>query len=82
MKPAPFVGVDAGNGPLYKSGDPASSPDRLAQQMEYKSMTKSNSEGQRLPWTTPELKRIEAGSAEAKTNQGIGDGGASPNHKS
>ncbi len=45
-------------------------------------MTKSNSEGQRLPWTTPELKRIEAGSAEAKTNQGIGDGGASPNHKS
>lgn len=45
-------------------------------------MTKTTSEGQRLPWTTPELKRIEAGSAEAKDNQGPGDGGPSPTHKS
>lgn len=45
-------------------------------------MTKTNSEGQRLPWTTPQLQRIEAGSAEAKKGSGIPDGGTGGNDKS
>ena len=45
-------------------------------------MTENKSGGQRLPWVTPILKSIEAGSAEAKTNQGILDGGTPNTHKS
>lgn len=38
---------------------------------------------ERLPWTTPELKRIEAGSAEAANNKSaIGDGGPPSSDKS
>lgn len=39
-------------------------------------MTKTRNDGERLPWTTPQLRRIEAGSAEAVDNKGAtGDGG-------
>jgi hypothetical protein len=40
------------------------------------------SSGKRIPWETPKLLRIEAGSAEAVDNQGGGDGGIAPTHKS
>lgn len=33
---------------------------------------------QRIPWTTPELQRIEAGSAEARVNKGVKDDGGVP----
>ena len=36
----------------------------------------------RIPWTTPELRRIEAGSAEANDNKGNADGGKGSNDKS
>lgn len=45
-------------------------------------MTKTQNEGQRLPWTTPQLRRIEAGSAEAAKPGGTADGGGAPNDKS
>jgi hypothetical protein len=45
-------------------------------------MTKTNKGGQRLPWTTPQLRRIEAGSAEAVKGSGIPDNGAGGNDKS
>lgn len=45
-------------------------------------MPKSGNQDTRLAWSTPELRRIRAGSAEAVDNQGNGDGGISPNHKS
>ena len=32
----------------------------------------------RIPWKTPELQRIEAGSAEAATNKGANDDGGAP----
>lgn len=37
---------------------------------------------ERLAWTTPELRRIEAGAAEAKSNKGIPDGGTGSTQKS
>ena len=40
------------------------------------------SSGKRIPWETPKLQRIEAGSAEAIDNNGPADGGPSPTHKS
>jgi hypothetical protein len=45
-------------------------------------MTKTNKGGQRLPWTTPQLRRIEAGSAEAGKPGGQLDNGAAPLDKS
>ena len=45
-------------------------------------MTKTPSEGQRIPWTTPQLRRIEAGSAETKDNSGNDDGGKGSTDKS
>jgi hypothetical protein len=36
----------------------------------------------RIPWRTPELRRIEAGSAEAKDNAGNADGGKGSTDKS
>jgi hypothetical protein len=45
-------------------------------------MTQTKSEGQRLPWTTPQLRRIEAGSAEAKSSSGTPDGGTKSAQKS
>ena len=45
-------------------------------------MTKTPNHGQRLPWTTPQLRRIEAGSAEAKTTSGIADGNTKSPQKS
>jgi hypothetical protein len=45
-------------------------------------MTKTPSDGQRLPWTTPQLRRIEAGSAEAKTTSGVADGAVKSPQKS
>ena len=44
-------------------------------------MTENKSGGQRLPWVTPILKSIEAGSAEAKKGSGIPDGGTGGNDK-
>ncbi len=38
-------------------------------------MTKIVSDEKRKAWSTPELRRISAGSAEAKDNSGNGDGG-------
>lgn len=32
----------------------------------------------RIPWSTPELQRIEAGSAENTTNKGANDDGGAP----
>lgn len=37
-------------------------------------MTKISSNDKRLDWSTPELRRISAGSAEAKDNSGPADG--------
>lgn len=42
-------------------------------------MTKISSKGERLNWSTPELRRISAGSAEAKDNIGGADGPAGGN---
>jgi hypothetical protein len=41
-------------------------------------MTKTNSEGQRLPWSAPDVRRIRAGSAESGQSQDIPDGGTTP----
>jgi hypothetical protein len=45
------------------------------------SMSKSSRQDQRQAWTTPKLRRIEAGSAEADPSGLKVDGGKSPNHK-
>ncbi len=45
-------------------------------------MTKTPSNGQRLPWTTPQLRRIEAGSAEALNTGAQSDGATKGNSKS
>lgn len=45
-------------------------------------MIKTPSGGKRLPWTTPGLHRIEAGSAEALKKGLGGDGGAPSADKS
>ena len=45
-------------------------------------MTKTNKGGQRLPWTTPQLRRIEAGSAEGGKPGGQADGQPAPLDKS
>ena len=37
-------------------------------------MTKISSNNKRLDWSTPELRRISAGSAENKDNKGRADG--------
>lgn len=42
-------------------------------------MPKTVNQEKRLPWTTPELRRIDAGSAEAVDNQGPSDVGGSGN---
>lgn len=39
-------------------------------------MTSINKE--RLPWSIPELRRIDAGSAEAVSNKGVSDDGGPP----
>jgi hypothetical protein len=41
-------------------------------------MTKTNSEGQRLPWSAPDVRRIRAGLAESGKSQDIPDGGTTP----
>ena len=41
-------------------------------------MTKINSDGQRLPWSAPDVRRIRAGSAEKGASQDIPDGGTVP----
>lgn len=46
-------------------------------------MTKTQKDGQRLRWTTPQLRRIEAGSAEALNDTAKNnDGGGAGNNKS
>jgi hypothetical protein len=45
-------------------------------------MTKTRNDGERLPWTTPQLRRIEAGSAEALKAGGLNDGGGPGSDKS
>lgn len=46
-------------------------------------MPKFPSDEKRLPWSTPQLLRIKAGSAEAKNNKDlIDDGGPSSSDKS
>lgn len=45
-------------------------------------MTKTRNDGERLPWTTPQLRRIEAGSAEALAKGVLNDGGAKGTDKS
>lgn len=45
-------------------------------------MNKTTINKERLPWSTPELRRIDAGSAEAKTGNGTPDGGTGGNDKS
>jgi len=47
-------------------------------------MTMRNEQQKRTPWTTPELQRIDAGSAEAATNNPThnDDGGPSNQDKS
>lgn len=46
-------------------------------------MLKSLGNDKRLPWTTPQLLRIKAGSAEAKDNkQALSDGGPPSSDKS
>ena len=42
--------------------------------LEFCLMAKPTSSENRLPWSTPQLLRITAGSAEAKTIKGINDG--------
>ena len=41
-------------------------------------MTKISSNDGRQGWSTPELRKIHAGSAEAKSNKGNNDGGTPP----
>lgn len=41
-------------------------------------MTKISNNGERQAWSTPELRRIDAGSAEAVDNKGGGDNGTPP----
>ena len=41
-------------------------------------MTKILSNDERQDWSTPELRKISAGSAEAKSNKGNVDGGTPP----
>lgn len=41
-------------------------------------MTKISSNDGREAWSTPELRKISAGSAEAKDNSGPNDGGTPP----
>ncbi|MEO6581064.1 MAG: hypothetical protein ABIN83_07915 [Sphingomicrobium sp.] len=41
-------------------------------------MTKISSNDGRQDWSTPELRKIRAGSAEAKVNTGVNDGGTPP----
>jgi hypothetical protein len=45
-------------------------------------MTQNKSDGQRLPRVTPQLRRIEAGSAEALSKGVLNDGGAKGDTKS
>lgn len=45
-------------------------------------MTNVTSNEKRLAWSTPELRRIRAGSAEAVKGTGIPDAGAGGNNKS
>ena len=45
-------------------------------------MNKTTSNQKRLPWSSPELRRIHAGSAEAVKGSGIPDGGTGGNDKS
>lgn len=47
-----------------------------------KQFMNKNSDLARRKWATPELHRIDAGSAEAKKGTGIADGGAGGNDKS
>jgi hypothetical protein len=41
-------------------------------------MTKINSDGQRLPWSAPDVRRIRAGSAESGNSQDVPDGSTVP----
>jgi len=45
-------------------------------------MNKTTSNDKRLPWSTPELRRIDAGSAEDNKLTGVADGGTPPGQKS
>jgi hypothetical protein len=45
-------------------------------------MNKTIGSDKRLEWVTPQLRRIEAGSAEAVKSGGVLDGGPGPNDKS
>lgn len=45
-------------------------------------MVKSPNNEKRLPWSTPQLVRIKAGSAETKDNSGGDDGGKGSTDKS
>ena len=46
-------------------------------------MTQTPKDGQRLPWTTPQLRRIVAGAAEAINTTGVkNDGSKTANDKS
>ena len=45
-------------------------------------MTKNVSQSNRQAWSTPELRRIDAGSAEAVDNKGGADGGTASTDKS
>jgi hypothetical protein len=45
-------------------------------------MTNVTSNDKRQTWSTPELRRIRAGSAEAVKGTGIADGGSGGNDKS
>jgi len=45
-------------------------------------MTKTPNDGKRLPWTTPQLRRIQAGSAEALNTGALSDGATKGNSKS
>lgn len=42
---------------------------------------KGDARRRRLPWTKPEVRRIDAGSAEASVKSGIPDGPPQPNGK-
>lgn len=41
-------------------------------------MTKISSNDERQQWSTPELRKIRAGSAESRANFGVADGGTPP----
>lgn len=45
-------------------------------------MAKVTGNDGRLAWSTPELRRIRAGSAESKDNDGLSDGGKGATDKS